>query len=329
MIAQMPAGIFRAENTAALEFRHDVAGKSLDAGGVMRRHGEEPVAGIGLMPFLHCVGDRGWRADEFQIAALGKETRRLQDRQIVATGKRDERTAMRLAGIGFGKVGEGPVEIVLPEVDAARMRHQMRDREFFGNELPHAHAQFPGFLIRRPDDGRGADEDLDAVRVASETDGAAADVLAERPTFRHVGLQGEDHIGRARRELASGFGRSGLEDHRPALRAAAHGERPANLEELPLVLEEMHLRDVEIDAFLLVAEDRAVLPGIPQAGHDIDEFGGPLIARVVLDMRLEAEILRLVLIERGHEIPAGAAVADEVDRGEPARDIIGLVVGRC
>src|SRR6202044_1171408 len=71
MIAQMPAGIFRAENTAALEFRHDVAGKSLDAGGVMRRHGEEAVAGIGLMPFLHCVGDRGWRADEFQIAALG------------------------------------------------------------------------------------------------------------------------------------------------------------------------------------------------------------------------------------------------------------------
>jgi hypothetical protein len=43
---------------------------------------------------------------------------------------------------------------------------------------------------------------------------------------------------------------------------------------------------------------------------------------------VEAEILRLVLDLRGHQVPAGAAAADVVDRHEAAGDVVGLVVGR-
>ena len=45
-------------------------------------------------------------------------------------------------------------------------------------------------------------------------------------------------------------------------------------------------------------------------------------------MILAAEILRLGIVGRGHEIPAGAAAADQVERREAAGDVIGLVVGR-
>ena len=44
--------------------------------------------------------------------------------------------------------------------------------------------------------------------------------------------------------------------------------------------------------------------------------------------RSAAEVVRLGVLARGDQVPAGAAVADVVERGELARDVIGLVVGR-
>ncbi len=54
---------------------------------------------------------------------------------------------------------------------------------------------------------------------------------------------------------------------------------------------------------------------------------GAVVADAVLEMLVAAEIHRLVLGLRGHEIPAGAAAADMVDGEEAARDVVGLVVG--
>ena len=94
------------------------------------------------------------------------------------------------------------------------------------------------------------------------------------------------------------------------------------------MVEEMDLVAVHVDAALLVAQQAAVLPRVPQAGYDLVEFLGALVAFAMRHVLVEAEILRLVLDLRGDQVPAGAAVADMVDRHEAAGDVVGLVVGR-
>ncbi len=53
----------------------------------------------------------------------------------------------------------------------------------------------------------------------------------------------------------------------------------------------------------------------------------PAVAEPVLHMRVAAEIIRLLLAPRGDDVPADAAFGDVVERGELARDVVGLVVG--
>ena len=76
-----------------------------------------------------------------------------------------------------------------------------------------------------------------------------------------------------------------------------------------------------------VADEGVVGAAVPQTGDDIVELARAAIALVVLDMLVEAEIERGVRIGGGDDVPAGAAAADMVERGEAARDVIGLVEG--
>ena len=76
-----------------------------------------------------------------------------------------------------------------------------------------------------------------------------------------------------------------------------------------------------------VADEGVVGKAVPQAGHDIVEFARAAIALVVLDMLVEPEIQRRVGVGGRHDVPAGAAAADMVERGEAAGDVIGRVEG--
>ena len=94
------------------------------------------------------------------------------------------------------------------------------------------------------------------------------------------------------------------------------------------VVEEVDLVAVHVDAALLVAQQAAIFPAVPQADHDLVELGGALVALGMRHVLVEAKILGLVLDLRGHQVPARAAAADMVDRHEAAGDVVGLVVGR-
>ncbi len=109
-----------------------------------------------------------------------------------------------------------------------------------------------------------------------------------------------------------------------ALRRARHVDRPGHLEEPALVVERMHLRRVDKAAGRLVGDDRVVVPAIPQPLDDIDEFVGPLVAQLVLHVRVAAEVERRLRLRTGDHVPGGAAAADMVDRGEDAGDVVGL-----
>ena len=83
----------------------------------------------------------------------------------------------------------------------------------------------------------------------------------------------------------------------------------------------------KIDAALDVADEGVVGPAVPQAGHHVVELARAAIALAVLHVLVEAEIQRRIGIGGGDDVPAGAAAAEVIERGEAARDVIGRVEG--
>lgn len=141
-------------------------------------------------------------------------------------------------------------------------------------------------------------------------------------------MRRENDFRRFGRQLPSGLRRAGLDDDRPALHRPRDVERPAHRKVLALVVEHMQPLRVEIEPAFGVADEGVVGKAVPQAGDDVVEFARPLVALVMLDMLVEAEIQRRVGVGRGDDVPARAAAADMVERGEPAGNVIGRVEGR-
>ena len=96
---------------------------------------------------------------------------------------------------------------------------------------------------------------------------------------------------------------------------------------LSAVIEEMQLVGDEILAGRLVHHDGIGLPAVPQPLDDGGELAGAVIAVGMRHVGVAAEIGGLGLVVGGHQVPAGAAAVDQVERGEFARQVIGLVVG--
>ena len=90
----------------------------------------------------------------------------------------------------------------------------------------------------------------------------------------------------------------------------------------------MHPRGVGEEPALAVEDDGVVLPAVPMAEHHLDELVGAIVAGVVPGMGLAAEVRRLGVVERGDDVPRGAAAEHVVEGGEGPRDVEGLVVGR-
>jgi hypothetical protein len=97
-------------------------------------------------------------------------------------------------------------------------------------------------------------------------------------------------------ELPSRFRRAGLNDNRPTLNGTRDVERSANPEKLALMVQDVKLFGIEIDASLDVANKGVVCPAVPEARHHVEKLARTPIARRVLDMLLETEIHRLVRI---------------------------------
>ncbi|ESX88701.1 hypothetical protein X756_10660 [Mesorhizobium sp. LSHC412B00] len=112
-----------------------------------------------------------------------------------------------------------------------------------------------------------------------------------------------------------------------ALRRARDIERSAHLEVRALVVDRMDLVGIGEIARCLVDKQGFVFPAVPQCLDDIEEFGGALIAKGVLDIAVAAEIAGLLVHGRRHHIPRRPALADMVERGKHAGDIVGLAVG--
>jgi hypothetical protein len=95
-----------------------------------------------------------------------------------------------------------------------------------------------------------------------------------------------------------------------------------------LVVEPMDLRGVGEHARRAVEDDGVVLPRVPVAEHRLHEIVGLVVAAVVLEVRVVAEVRRLGIVERRHHVPRRAAPDHVVERREDAGDVEGLEVRR-
>ena len=155
----------------------------------------------------------------------------------------------------------------------------------------------------------------------------AADVVGERQRVVEVrAVRGEDDVGVAGGEVAALAGVAGLEDHRVALRAARQGRAEV---------------DVEV-----VAADGAPVDGARRpprrrrrsrrrrrrrasrprwrAGH-VEELLGAPVAVGVVEVAAAAEVLPGPRVVGGHHVPAGAALGEQVETGQAAGQVGGLV----
>ena len=96
---------------------------------------------------------------------------------------------------------------------------------------------------------------------------------------------------------------------------------------LALVVERMHARGLEIQPAFHVAHEGVVVPAIPQALHDLRKFARPAVALCMIEHAVATKVCSLGGLVGGDEVPARAAMADVVERGELARQMIGLLIG--
>nr|BFE73395.1 hypothetical protein GCM10020092_066960 [Actinoplanes digitatis] len=165
------------------------------------------------------------------------------------------------------------------------------------------------------------------VRVPAVLGGAPLDVVVELLRVGERLVRGEDRLGVAGGEVAPVLRRAGLHQQGVALRGARHVERASHPEVLAVVLRRIDLLLVTPHAAGLVGEHHVVVPGVPELERDVDELGGPLVALPVCRQVVQVEVAGGVEVRRGDDVPAGPATADDVERGEPPRQVVGLVVG--
>ena len=66
-----------------------------------------------------------------------------------------------------------------------------------------------------------------------------------------------------------------------------------------------------------VADQRAVLPAVPESPDDVHELAGTGIPAVVFDQGALAEVAGRLRVIGGDDVPAGPAAADVIQRREP------------
>jgi hypothetical protein len=138
----------------------------------------------------------------------------------------------------------------------------------------------------------------------------------------------EHQLGDLSAEVLAGFRCAGLREYGIALDRSCRVQRAPHGKVLTLVVEHVHLFGREINRGVSVANKGVVVIAVPKPLAYVDELQSPFVGFLALEMSLTVEVVGLGLVLRGHHVPAGAAAAHDVDRGEAARQVEWLVVAR-
>ena len=142
------------------------------------------------------------------------------------------------------------------------------------------------------DDRHDARQDEHRVGVPAGRRGPPLEVGVERLRLLERLLRGEDRLGVAGGELLAVLRGPGLHQQRVALRRARHVQRPGDLEVLARVVGGVDQSLVAPEPGLLVAQDRRVVPAVPELLGDLEELRGPRVPRGVVGEVVEVEVAR-------------------------------------
>ncbi len=130
-------------------------------------------------------------------------------------------------------------------------------------------------------------------------------------------------------ESLAGAGRTGLIQHRRALRRRLRQTVARHFEILALVSDLVNLFGMGEDAILAIAHNGALFPGpLEQFVEHFEIFGGDFVAVVMPAKTALPHILRPALQIGGDDIPAHAALGVMIRRRKPPREGIGVLEGR-
>ena len=140
-----------------------------------------------------------------------------------------------LAGVGID-VGQRAVGVVGGQVAVPQLLEEL-DRGLPADLLqPDLVGEFLRLGVGVAEHERGGRQDQQLVVGTAVPGQPALDVGVERLPVVERAVPAEDRVGRRRRELPALVGVAGLEDHRPALRAAGHVELPGDVEVVVVML---------------------------------------------------------------------------------------------
>ena len=172
-----------------------------------------------------------------------------------------------------------------------------------------------------------ARQDFQLPWVAPHRPGPGTDVVGELGRTVQRLVRGENRFGMARSKVAAVLGRARLHLHRPALWRARRVEGTLDLVMGAHMVDRMHLAGIGKHPGRLVQHQRVVFPAVPQVGRHLHELFGLGVAIMGRWMLVKAEIGGSVGHGSGHDVPAGAAVADVVQGAERSGQIVGFAVG--
>jgi hypothetical protein len=85
-----------------------------------------------------------------------------------------------------------------------------------------------------------------------------------------------------------------------------------------------HLLVIDIQPLLLVGDDGVRFPGIPQGVGDFHPFFRHLVAVIVFEVLVVAEVLGTAVRARGHEIEADASLREKIEGRAEAGGMKGM-----
>ena len=231
-----------------------------------------------------------------------------------------------LESLGLGQVGDRPIERIDRHVRAQPFR---QDRE--GLRGADVAVEFGEDRLRfrfgPSHHGKDTRHDQGAVRRPAILNQLRLQAVIKGPRFIEVVLRGEDHVGDARRQGLPRARRSRLDQHRMALRRARHIQPAVDGEILAVEIGDPQAARPHEGASLLVGDEGAIVPAVPEQPAGLDEFLGHGVALGMRWMLAPEHGARLGIGCR-HHVPAGASARQMIQRGEAAGQLIGLGIGR-
>ncbi len=164
------------------------------------------------------------------------------------------------------------------------------------------------------------EQDLQRARVASVLLHPAVHVDPERLHLLDARTVREHRFGVLGGQVTACGRSSRLHDDRSSLRTGDGVERPPRAEVLPLEVYRVHLRVVGVARSLLVDQDGAVLPRIPQRLNRFHPLLGHLVPLAVQHQRVVAVLLRRPRRAPGDDVEPDPALGEVVEgRHRPGR----------